>query len=667
MDQRPNNYNDQGPNGQGPNGNGGSGGPKNKSSLLVLLICVLATLLIWTVFSNILQSSTSKEITYDKFLEMLDKGEVKSVELQSGVLTIVPREQKVEGVEFEYSTTAMEDSTTLTARLLETEQKTGNKITFNEIQPDPTGSIIYTILSLLVPFVFLIILMNWLMRKMNKGGGMMGVGKSKAKAYVQQETGVTFKDVAGEDEAKESLQEVVDFLHNPGKYTTIGAKLPKGALLVGPPGTGKTLLAKAVAGEAHVPFFSLSGSDFVEMFVGVGASRVRDLFAQAKKNAPCIVFIDEIDAVGRQRGSGLGGGHDEREQTLNQLLVEMDGFGANEGIITIAATNRPDILDPALLRPGRFDRRVVVGRPDLAGRIAILKVHARNKPLDSDINLDIIAKKIPGFTGADIANLLNEAALLAARQNRKTISMADMEEASEKVSYGPERKSHKVSDSERRLTAYHESGHAIMATVLKEADPVHKVTIIPRGQAGGYTMMLPHEERSFITKAHLLAQLRVALGGRCAEQIVFKEISSGASGDLQQVTGILRKMIMEWGMSDRLGPMIFGEHQEQIFLGKQLGSERNYGETVATIIDEEMHKYLDEAYNDTMRILTENMEVLEAMAQALLEVETINHKQVENLFKYHSIYAPGEEPKQEESEFSPPPMDDGYGLPSFTN
>ena len=667
MDQRPNNYNDQGPNGQGPNGNGGPGGPKNKSSLLVLLICVLATLLIWTVFSNILQSSTSKEITYDKFLEMLDKGEVKSVELQSGVLTIVPREQKVEGVEFEYSTTAMEDSTTLTARLLEAEQKTGNKITFNEIQPDPTGSIIYTILSLLVPFVFLIILMNWLMRKMNKGGGMMGVGKSKAKAYVQQETGVTFKDVAGENEAKESLQEVVDFLHNPGKYTTIGAKLPKGALLVGPPGTGKTLLAKAVAGEAHVPFFSLSGSDFVEMFVGVGASRVRDLFAQAKKNAPCIVFIDEIDAVGRQRGSGLGGGHDEREQTLNQLLVEMDGFGANEGIITIAATNRPDILDPALLRPGRFDRRVVVGRPDLAGRIAILKVHARNKPLDSDINLDIIAKKIPGFTGADIANLLNEAALLAARQNRKTIPMADMEEASEKVSYGPERKSHKVSDRERRLTAYHESGHAIMATVLKEADPVHKVTIIPRGQAGGYTMMLPHEERSFITKAHLLAQLRVALGGRCAEQIVFKEISSGASGDLQQVTGILRKMIMEWGMSDRLGPMIFGEHQEQIFLGKQLGSERNYGETVATIIDEEMHKYLDEAYNDTMRILTENIEVLEAMAQALLEVETINHKQVENLFKYHSIYAPGEEPKQEESEFSPPPMDDGYGLPSFTN
>lgn len=536
------------------------------------------------------------------------------------------------------------------------------------VKPPEQPSWWMSLLSSLLPILILVGVWFWIMNQTQGGGGrVMSFGRSRARMSGEGQVHVNFSDVAGEDEAKEELAEVVDFLKNPGRYTAIGAKIPKGVLLVGPPGTGKTLLAKAVAGEAKVPFFSISGSDFVEMFVGVGASRVRDLFAQAKKNAPCIVFIDEIDAVGRQRGSGLGGGHDEREQTLNQLLVEMDGFGANEGIITIAATNRPDILDPALLRPGRFDRRVVVGRPDLAGRIAILKVHARNKPLDSDINLDIIAKKIPGFTGADIANLLNEAALLAARQNRKTISMADMEEASEKVSYGPERKSHKVSDSERRLTAYHESGHAIMATVLKEADPVHKVTIIPRGQAGGYTMMLPHEERSFITKAHLLAQLRVALGGRCAEQIVFKEISSGASGDLQQVTGILRKMIMEWGMSDRLGPMIFGEHQEQIFLGKQLGSERNYGETVATIIDEEMHKYLDEAYNDTMRILTENMEVLEAMAQALLEVETINHKQVENLFKYHSIYAPGEEPKQEESEFSPPPMDDGYGLPSFTN
>ena len=599
----------------------------------------------------------------EKFTEMAYSDFVVQIE-KKNVSSVIMVENSIKG--------KLKDGTEFSTYIPNNDTQIVKKMTDGDVvitvKPPEQPSWWMSLLSSLLPILILVGVWFWIMNQTQGGGGrVMSFGRSRARMSGEGQVHVNFSDVAGEDEAKEELAEVVDFLKNPGRYTAIGAKIPKGVLLVGPPGTGKTLLAKAVAGEAKVPFFSISGSDFVEMFVGVGASRVRDLFAQAKKNAPCIVFIDEIDAVGRQRGSGLGGGPDEREQTLNQLLVEMDGFGANEGIITIAATNRPDILDPALLRPGRFDRRVVVGRPDLAGRIAILKVHARNKPLDSDINLDIIAKKIPGFTGADIANLLNEAALLAARQNRKTISMADMEEASEKVSYGPERKSHKVSDSERRLTAYHESGHAIMATVLKEADPVHKVTIIPRGQAGGYTMMLPHEERSFITKAHLLAQLRVALGGRCAEQIVFKEISSGASGDLQQVTGILRKMIMEWGMSDRLGPMIFGEHQEQIFLGKQLGSERNYGETVATIIDEEMHKYLDEAYNDTMRILTENMEVLEAMAQALLEVETINHKQVENLFKYHSIYAPGEEPKQEESEFSPPPMDDGYGLPSFTN
>lgn len=534
-----------------------------------------------------------------------------------------------------------------------------------DIHPDvkdvpQESAFLTTFLPVILTGAFILILFVMMNRQMSGGGGnskMMNFGKSRAKMMLPDDKKVTFQNVAGLQEEKEDLVEVVDFLKSPQKYTSVGARIPKGVILVGPPGTGKTLLAKAVAGEAGVPFFSISGSDFVEMFVGVGASRVRDLFAQAKKNAPCIVFIDEIDAVGRQRGSGLGGGHDEREQTLNQLLVEMDGFGSNEGIITIAATNRPDILDPALLRPGRFDRRVVVGRPDLRGRLAILRVHAKNKPLEPDVDLNTIAKKVPGFTGADLANMLNEAALLAARQNRKTISMADLEEASEKVSYGPERKSHKVSDEERRITAYHESGHAIMATLLKDADPVHKVTIIPRGQAGGYTMMLPHEERSFITKSHLLAQLRVALGGRCAEKIIFNEISSGASGDLQQVTGILRKMIMEWGMSDRLGPMIFGEHQEQIFLGKQLGSERNYGETVATIIDEEMHKYLDEAYNDTMQTLTDNMPVLEAMAQALLEVETIDHKQVENLFKYHSLYAPGEEPKKEEDEESPlPPM-----------
>ena len=582
----------------------------------------------------------------DKLAEMAYSDFVSRIE-KKNVASVVMTENSIKG--------KLKDGTEFSTYIPNNDMKIVEKMTEGNVvitaKPPEQPSWWMSLLSSLLPILILVAVWFWIMNQTQGGGGrVMSFGKSRAKMSGEGQVHVDFSDVAGEDEAKEELAEVVDFLKNPGRYTAIGAKIPKGVLLVGPPGTGKTLLAKAVAGEAKVPFFSISGSDFVEMFVGVGASRVRDLFAQAKKNAPCIVFIDEIDAVGRQRGSGLGGGHDEREQTLNQLLVEMDGFGANEGIITLAATNRPDILDPALLRPGRFDRRVVVGRPDLAGRIAILKVHARNKPLDPDIDLKTIAKKIPGFTGADIANLLNEAALLAARENRKTISMADMEEASEKVSYGPERKSHKVSDEERKITAYHESGHAIMATVLEHADPVHKVTIIPRGQAGGYTMMLPQEERSFITKSHLLAQLRVALGGRCAEQIIFNEISSGASGDLQQVTSILRKMIMEWGMSDRLGPMIFGEHQEQIFLGKQLGSERNYGEAVATIIDEEMHKYLDEAYNDTMETLTAHIDVLKAMAKALLDVETINSEQVKNLFKYHSIYPPEEEPGQENND-----------------
>lgn len=617
-------------------------------ALYVLLIIIAVS--IFNTFVHPQEKNT--EITYSDFISQVEKKNVSSVVMTNNAVT----GKMKDGTEF--ATYIPDNDTQLLNKLND-----GN-VTITA-KPPEQPSWWMSLLSNLLPIVILIGVWFWMMNQTQGGGGrVMSFGKSRAKMTGEGQVHVNFNDVAGEDEAKEELSEVVDFLKNPGRYTAIGAKIPKGVLLVGPPGTGKTLLAKAVAGEAKVPFFSISGSDFVEMFVGVGASRVRDLFAQAKKNAPCIVFIDEIDAVGRQRGSGLGGGHDEREQTLNQLLVEMDGFGSNEGIITLAATNRPDILDPALLRPGRFDRRVVVGRPDLRGRIAILRVHARNKPLELDVDLATIAKKVPGFTGADLANMLNEAALLAARDNRKTISMADLEEASEKVSYGPERKSHRVSDEERKLTAYHESGHAIMATLLKDADPVHKVTIIPRGQAGGYTMMLPHEERSFITKSHLLAQIRVALGGRCAEKIIFNEISSGASGDLQQVTSILRKMIMEWGMSDRLGPMIFGEHQEQIFLGKQLGSERNYGETVATIIDEEMHKYLDEAYNDTMQTLTDNLPVLHAMAKALMEVETIDHKQVENLFKYHSIYAPGEEPKkEEESSDSPMPSDSSSPLP----
>lgn len=593
-------------------------------ALYVLVITIVIT--VFNTFVN--PQSKRSEITYSSFVTQVNNKNVESV--------IMTEESVVgklkDGTEF--ATYLPNDTGTLLNKL------TDNGVSVT-VRPPEQPSWWMGLLSSVLPILILVGVWFWIMNQTQGGGGrVMNFGKSKAKMTDEGRVKVTFKDVAGEDEAKAELSEVVDFLKNPSRYTALGAKIPKGTLLVGPPGTGKTLLAKAVAGEAKVPFFSISGSDFVEMFVGVGASRVRDLFAQAKKNAPCIVFIDEIDAVGRQRGSGLGGGHDEREQTLNQLLVEMDGFSANEGIITLAATNRPDILDPALLRPGRFDRRVVVGRPDLAGRIAILKVHAKNKPIAPEVDFNTIAKKVPGFTGADLANLLNEAALLAARANRKVITMVDLEEASEKVAYGPERKSHKVSEQEKKLTAYHESGHAIMATVLEHADNVHKVTIIPRGQAGGYTMMLPHEEVNFITKSHLLAQIRVALGGRCAEEIIFNEISSGASNDLQQVTNILRKMIMEWGMSDRLGPMVFGEHQEQIFLGKQLGSERNYGEAVATMIDEEFHKYLDEAYQDTIRILNENIEVLHAMAKALMEVETINNEQVMNLFKYHSIHGP---------------------------
>ena len=613
-----------------------------KSVALYVLLIILAV----SLFNSFVQTPENKShVTYSDFMQQVTEDKVQSVVLTNNYVQGVLKD----GTKFD-SYIPDNDTTVLPAL-------NQHKVTITA-RPPEEPSWWMNLLSSILPILILIGVWFWMMDKAQGGGGrVMNFGKSRAKMTEEGQVDVTFEDVAGEDEAKEELVEVVDFLRNVEKYTAVGAKIPKGILLVGPPGTGKTLLAKAVAGEAKVPFFSISGSDFVEMFVGVGASRVRDLFNQAKKNAPCIVFIDEIDAVGRQRGAGLGGGHDEREQTLNQLLVEMDGFGANEGIITLAATNRPDILDPALLRPGRFDRRVTVGRPDLAGRIAILKVHSKNKPLEDNVSLETIAKKVPGFTGAELANLLNEAALLAAREGRNKISMKDLEEASEKVCYGPERRSHKVSEEERKITAFHESGHAIMATVLKDADPVHKVTIIPRGQAGGYTMMLPHEERSFITKSRLLAQLRVALGGRCAEQIVFNEISSGASGDLQQVTGILRKMIMEWGMSERLGPMIFGEHQEQIFLGKQLGSERNYGENVATVIDEEMHKYLTEAYEDTLRILTEQSEVLYAMANALLEVETIDNEQVKNLFLYHSIHAPASAPTREETQETPAPVE----------
>ena len=606
-----------------------------KNVLLYLLIIVAAV----AAINSFSEGSKSKsEITYTSFLQEVQRKNVESVTI-TGDHSITGKLKT--GTEF--TTYAPSDESIY------------NKLTEGGVdvtaQPPEQPAWWISLLSSALPIVLIIGFWFFMMQSTQGGSGrVMNFGKSRAKMQGEGKVNVTFKDVAGADEAKQELEEVVEFLRNPSKFNAIGAKIPKGVLLFGPPGTGKTLLARAVAGEAGVPFFTISGSDFVEMFVGVGASRVRDLFSQAKKNAPCIIFIDEIDAVGRQRGAGLGGGHDEREQTLNQLLVEMDGFGANEGIITIAATNRPDILDPALLRPGRFDRQVTVGRPDLRGREAILKVHARNKPLDSDVDLKTIAKKVPGFTGADLSNLLNEAALLAARQNRKSISMHDLEEASEKVSYGPERRSHIVSDKERELTAYHESGHAIVAHLWPQADPVHKVTIIPRGSAGGYTMMLPQEEKNYMTRSQLLAQIRVALGGRCAEAVVLKEISSGASGDLQMVTNIAREMITRLGMSDELGPLVFGEHQEQVFLGKSLGSDRNYGEAVAEKIDKEMHRIVAEAYGDVMNLLTENIDFLHAMAKALLEEETIDAKQVENLYRYGSLLSPEEEQAKREAE-----------------
>ena len=602
---------------------------------LYLLIIVVAVSIIDAFTTN---KTDKSEITYTNFLNQVQQKKVDNVTITNDHAIVG---QLKDGTSF--TSYAPTDVAMLPA-LRDAEVNILAK-------PPEQPSWWMSMLSSVLPILILIGVWFFIMQQTQGGGGrVMNFGKSHAKMHGEGKIKVSFKDVAGADEAKEELAEVVEFLRNPSKFNSIGAKIPKGVLLFGPPGTGKTLLARAVAGEAGVPFFSISGSDFVEMFVGVGASRVRDLFAQAKKNAPCIVFIDEIDAVGRQRGAGLGGGHDEREQTLNQLLVEMDGFGANEGIITIAATNRPDILDPALLRPGRFDRQITVDRPDLRGRVAILKVHAKGKPLAKDVNLETIAKKTPGFTGADLGNLLNEAALLAARSNKKIIGMPELEEASEKVCFGPERRSHVISDKEKRLTAIHESGHALIAYLLPDADPVHKVTIIPRGRAGGYTMMLPEEDRSYETKSYLLAQIRVALGGRAAEQIVLDEISSGASGDLQSVTQIVRQMIMRLGMSSKLVPLVFGEQQEQVFLGKSLGHERNYGENVAEIIDQEMHDIVSEAYADTLQLLRDNLESLKNMADALMEVETIDHQQVDNLVKYGSIYAPGEEPKAKDPE-----------------
>jgi len=496
-----------------------------------------------------------------------------------------------------------------------------------------------SLISSLLPIVLLAALWFFFMNQTQGGGGkMMSFGRSRAKVSGGDKVKVHFSDVAGADEAKQELEEVVEFLKHPKKYNELGAKIPKGVLLFGPPGTGKTLLAKAVAGEAGVPFFSISGSDFVEMFVGVGASRVRDLFDQAKKHAPCIVFIDEIDAVGRQRGAGLGGGHDEREQTLNQMLVEMDGFAANEGIIIIAATNRPDILDPALLRPGRFDRQIVVDRPDVKGRLAILKVHIKGKPVDKNVDLEVLARRTPGFTGADLSNLVNEAALLAARRNKKAIFMSELEDSIERVMAGPERKSKVMSDKEKRLTAYHEGGHTLVGMLLPNADPVHKVTIIPRGRAGGYTLMLPKEDRSYATRGELLDKLKTLLAGRVAEEVVLKEISTGAQNDIQRATQMARSMIMEYGMSKHLGPIAFGDSSDhQVFLGRDLNNQRNYSEEVASDIDREVRKLITTAYEECRILLSDNIDKLHDIAAALMDKETLDAEELEEIVGFGNV------------------------------
>lgn len=502
-----------------------------------------------------------------------------------------------------------------------------------DAQPTPASPWWQSILPSILVVLLFVFAWYFLMQQSQGGGNrVLTFGKSRARLHTDDKKSITFKDVAGVDEAKEELEEVVEFLKQPKKFIEIGARIPKGILLIGPPGTGKTLLGRAVAGEAGVPFFSISGSDFVEMFVGVGAARVRDLFEQAKKNAPCIIFIDEIDAVGRQRGAGLGGGHDEREQTLNQLLVEMDGFGVNEGIIILAATNRPDILDPALLRPGRFDRQVVVDRPDVKGREEILKVHSRNKPLGEDVDLSVLARRTPGFTGADLENLMNEAALLSARRNKKKIHMPELEEAITRVIAGPEKKNRIMTEKERKLVAYHEAGHAVVAHLLPTVDPVHEISIVPRGRAGGYTMILPKEDRFFMGKTELLDQVTHLLGGRASEEIILNEVSTGASNDLERATEIARKMVMEFGMSENIGPMTLGHKQEEVFLGRDLTRGRNYSEEVAYSIDKEVRSIIDKCYNKAKTLISENITKLHKVAQALLEREKLNEEEFMEVF-----------------------------------
>ncbi|WP_062051247.1 ATP-dependent zinc metalloprotease FtsH [Bacillus sp. JCM 19034] len=576
--------------------------------------------------------SETKPVTYTELRERVEQRQVSEMTVKPARQVYLVRGQFTDQQEGEYFETNLLVSEETAQFLTEAVGPDGNPLVVEIEGADETSGWV-TFFTSIIPFIIIFILFFFLLSQAQGGGSrVMNFGKSKAKMVSDEKKKAKFKDVAGADEEKQELVEVVEFLKDPRKFSAIGARIPKGVLLVGPPGTGKTLLARAVAGEAGVPFFSISGSDFVEMFVGVGASRVRDLFENAKKNAPCIIFIDEIDAVGRQRGAGLGGGHDEREQTLNQLLVEMDGFSANEGIIIIAATNRADILDPALLRPGRFDRQIQVNRPDVKGREEVLKVHARNKPLNDDVNLNSIAARTPGFSGADLENLLNEAALVAARNDQTKISMIHIEEAIDRVIAGPAKKSRVISKKEKNIVAWHEAGHTVVGVKLENADMVHKVTIVPRGMAGGYAVMLPKEDRYFMTKPELLDKIIGLLGGRVAEEVQFGEVSTGAHNDFQRATAIARKMVTEYGMSEKLGPMQFGSNSGgQVFLGRDIQNEQNYSEAFAHEIDLEVQRIIKECYERCRQILTENKASLDLVAETLLEIETLDAEQIKSL------------------------------------
>jgi cell division protease FtsH len=600
---------------------------RNRSSLIYLLLFIAIIVLVVVQFQ---QSPNSPEVLpINKVASDIQSNLVARIEENEDKLTVIYTDGSEKTARKEPSATLVEQLKNLGVTA---EQLDATKIKLEVKSPSPWLGILST-LGYIVPFIFLAAVFWFVFRQaQGSNNAAMSFGKSRARMFSGDQPKVTFLDVAGVEEAKEELQEVVEFLREPEKFITLGARIPKGVLLVGPPGTGKTLLAKAVSGEAGVPFFSISGSEFVEMFVGVGASRVRDLFDQAKRHSPCIVFVDEIDAVGRQRGAGLGGSHDEREQTLNQMLVEMDGFDTDTNVIIVAATNRPDILDPALLRPGRFDRRVILDRPDMRGREAILKVHTKGKPLDPDVNLGVLARSTPGFVGADLENLVNEGALLAARRNKKVIGQSEMEESIERVIAGPERKSRLISEEEKRIVAYHEAGHAVVMNALPEADPVHKVSIIARGMAGGFTMSLPEEDRTLMPRKKMLADMVGLLGGRAAEELVFNDITSGASNDLERVTHMARSMVTRLGMSDALGPQVYGQKEELIFLGREISEQRDYSEAVAEQIDEEVRRIIDDAYRKAKSILIEYQDKLDAIAQRLLEMETISREEFESIF-----------------------------------